>query len=146
DADLVGTWWLTEKLRLEDDDQLSDLSGALGLSTTDADRLVRHFAVQVADVLFGATEAEPSADDAPPVPGPGEPAVSGPPGRTAPAEPEAIARLRDAGFIEYAGVEEADVVRLPASGLRIVVVSTPDAQLRPDHALLPILSDLAADG
>jgi hypothetical protein len=64
----------------------------------------------------------------------------------APAEPELLARLREAEFIDYDVPDgEGDVVRLPASGLRIVVVSGPDASVPLGDALMPVLSDLTSD-
>src|SRR5918997_827883 len=39
DANLLGTWWLTDKLALDDDNQVSDLGNALQLSTDDVERL-----------------------------------------------------------------------------------------------------------
>lgn len=147
DADLVGVWWLAEKLRLEDDGQVGDLASALGLSTDDADRLRRHLAIQVADVLYGA--ADP-VDEAVAVPddagGAGQAAAAL--GQPAPTEPNALARLREAGFVEYelAEGDEGDVIRLPASGLRVVVVSGPDPAVALDEVLVPVLVDLTSDG
>ena len=65
-----------------------------------------------------------------PVPIPASAAGAVGAGQAAPAEPELLARLREAEFIDYDVPEgEGDVVRLPASGLRIVVVSGPDASV-----------------
>ena len=41
---------------------------------------------------------------------------------------------------------EGDVIVLPASGLRIVFVGGPGADLSPDEIVLPILVELAQDG
>jgi hypothetical protein len=148
DADLVGVWWLAEKLRLEDEGQVAELADALALSTDDADRLRRHLAVQVADVLYGAADATPDddADDAPPAGGPGR--FAGALAQAAPAEPNVLARLREAGFVEYelAEGDESDVIRLPPSGLRVVVVSGPGSEVAPGDILHPVLVDLASDG
>ena len=134
DADVLGVWWLTERLTLDDDSELSDLSAALELSTNDADRLRRNLAGQLGDVLFGAVDvpAEVGLVD---------------PTQTAPAEPAPLARLRDAGFVRYQLPDgaEGDVVRLPVSGLRVVVVDGPDATVPVDDILVPVLADLAAD-
>ncbi|HLT70580.1 MAG TPA: copper transporter [Acidimicrobiales bacterium] len=137
DAQVLGVWWLTDRLVLDDDGEVEDLAAALELSTDDADRLRRNLAVQLADVLYGATEA-PEAT-APP-----EDAA----GQTAPAEPPALARLRDAGFVEYELPEgaEGDVVRLPVSNLRVVVVDGPGASVSVGEVLLPVLEELTSDG
>ena len=135
DADVLGIWWLTERLTLDEESELSDLSAALELSTSDADRLSRNLAMQLGDVLFGAV-------DVPTEVGLADPA------QTSPAEPAPLARLRDAGFVRYQlpdGVD-GDVVRLPVSGLRVVVVDGPDATVPVDDVLVPVLADLAADG
>ncbi|MGH9260225.1 MAG: copper transporter, partial [Acidimicrobiales bacterium] len=126
DADVVGAWWLTERLVLDDESEVGDLSAALELSTDDTDRLSRNLAVQLADVLYGAADV------------PDAPAL------TAPAEPALLARLREAGFVEYQLPEgaEGDVVRLPASGLRIVVVDGPEAALPAGAVVVPVLTDM----
>jgi Copper transport outer membrane protein, MctB len=135
-AELVGVWWLTERLALDDESEVGDLAAALQLSTDDSDRLGRNVAVQLADVLYGA--ADVASDGVPPVDPP----------QTAPAEPALLARLRAAGFVEYQLLDGADgdVVRLPASDLRIVVVDGPNASVAPDDILIPVLGDLTADG
>jgi hypothetical protein len=135
DADVLGVWWLTDRLVLDDDSERSDLSSALELGTDDADRLRDSLAGHLGGVLFGA------------VGGSDEPGVAGPT-PTSPAEPALLARLRDAGFVQYQMPDGADgdVVRLPAAGLRIVVVDGPDAAVPVDDVLVPVLVDLTADG
>jgi hypothetical protein len=138
DANLLGTWWLTDKLALDDDNQVSDLGNALQLSTDDVERLRSNLAGQLGDVLFAASDA--GRDD---VQG-----VSGGPAQTAEGEPAVIARLREGGFIDYQmpeGVDE-DVIVLPASGLRVVFVGGPGAELSPEQIVVPILIELASDG
>jgi Copper transport outer membrane protein, MctB len=132
DADVVGVWWLTDRLALDDESEVSDLSSALELSTDDADRLRRNLAVQLADVLFGAVDA----------PDGGAPDLEGP------AEPALLGRLREAGFVEYdlPDGSDGDVVALPAAGLRIVVVDGPGASLPPGDIVLPVLADLSSGG
>jgi len=130
DADVLGVWWLTDRMLLDDESDVADLSDVLELSTDDTDRLRRNLAVQLADVLYGAADA-PTAD-------PGD----------APAEPALLARLREAGFIEYQlpdGVD-GDVVRLPASGTRIVFVDGPDASVPATEVIVPVLVEMTADG
>jgi Copper transport outer membrane protein, MctB len=138
DADVMGTWWLTDRLVLDDDDEVAQLAAALDLSTDDTGRLRNSLSTQLADVLYGAIDLPASSN-----PGGAGGAVGA--GQAAPAEPELLARLREAEFIDYDVPEgEGDVVRLPASGLRIVVVSGPDASVPLGDALMPVLTDLTA--
>lgn len=132
DADVVGVWWLTDRLALDDESEVADLSTALELSTDDVDRLRRSLAVQLADVLFAATDA----------PGGGTPDLG------ASAEPALLARLREAGFVDYDLPDgtDGDVVALPTAGLRIVVVDGPGASLAPGDVVLPVLTDLSSGG
>jgi Copper transport outer membrane protein, MctB len=134
DADVMGTWWLTDRLLLDDDDEVVQLADALDLSTDDTGRLRNSLATQLADVLYGVVDLPAGSVGA------------GQAERTAPAEPELLARLREAEFVDYDVPEgDGDVVRLPASGLRIVVVSGPDASVPLGAALMPLLTDLTSD-
>jgi hypothetical protein len=138
DADVMGTWWLTDRLLLDDDDEVAQLGEALDVGTDDPEQLRRDLAAQLADVLQRAV-------DAPRSPAAGA-AASGLGGQAAPAEPELLARLREAEFVDYDVPDgDGDVVRLPAAGLRIVVVSGPDASVPLDDALVPVLGDLTSD-
>jgi Copper transport outer membrane protein, MctB len=142
DADVMGTWWLTDRLLLDDDDEVAQLAEALDLSTDDAGRLRNNMATQLADVLYGAIDLPAISDAA----GAGAAVGTAQAQPAAPAEPELLARLREAEFIDYDVPDgEGDVVRLPASGLRIVVVSGPDASVPLGDALMPVLSDLTSD-
>jgi Copper transport outer membrane protein, MctB len=142
DAEVMGTWWLTDRLLLDDDDEVAQLAEALDLSTDDAGRLRNNLATQLADVLYGAIDLPATSDAA----GAGAAVGTGQAQPAAPAEPELLARLREAEFIDYDLPDgEGDVVRLPASGLRIVVVSGPDASVPLGDALMPVLSDLTSD-
>ena len=142
DADVMGTWWLTDRLLLDDDDEVAQLAEALDLTTDDAGRLRNNLATQLADVLYGAIDLPAISDAA----GAGAAVGTGEARPAAPAEPELLARLREAEFIDYDVPDgEGDVVRLPASGLRIVVVSGPDASVPLGDALMPVLSDLTSD-
>jgi Copper transport outer membrane protein, MctB len=142
DADVMGTWWLTDRLLLDDDDEVAQLAEALDLSTDDVGRLRNNMATQLADVLYGAIDLPATSDAA----GAGAAVGTGQAQPAAPAEPELLARLREAEFIDYDVPDgEGDVVRLPASGLRIVVVSGPDASVPLGDALMPVLSDLTSD-
>jgi hypothetical protein len=141
DARVLGVWWLTDRLDLGDEGEVSDLSEALELSTDDRSRVARSLASQLADVLYGATE--PAPDTAPDdVDGDGD--VE----RGSSAEPALLTRLRDAGFVVYQvpeGVDD-DVVRLPGSDLRVVVVDDAGAVLPAESVVMPVLRELTADG
>lgn len=160
-AQVAGTWWLTDRFALDDDAQVTDLAGALGLTTTQVERLRRSATVRLADVLLDAAEvgeeaaeADPGEPDAGP-PGPEEP---GPPPEgqepdaapdvangdgPAEAEPELVAGLRAAGFVEYqlAGSDSEGPVRLRSGGMRYVVVTGGS----PDDAAVPFLRALVAE-
>jgi hypothetical protein len=147
DGDVVGVWWLTDRLDLDDESEVSDLAAALELTTDEPDRLERNLVGQLADVLFGAaepvTEAGTSEDGQPAgQPGPGDAADA------ARGEPALLERLREGGFVEYDipdGVD-TDVVELPGAGVRIVVVDGPDASVPVRQVLVPMLRELTADG
>jgi hypothetical protein len=134
-ADYLGTWWLSERLRLDDENEVSDLGEALELTTTDAERLRENLASQLGDVLFAAT-------DAPAAPAAGAPA---PP---EPTEPPIVARLREGGFVEYERPEGVDdrTIALPPGGVRVVVVSGSDAGVPPGQVVVPVLIDLSNGG
>lgn len=133
DADTVGVWWLTERLVLDDDDEVTELATILGESTDDPDALREALAIRLAGVLSGATDT--GAGD----PGPGLVAAQG--------EPELLRPLREAGFVDYQLPEGADgdVVQLPSSGLRVAVVTGHGADLTGDQLFLPMLESLAAE-
>jgi hypothetical protein len=138
DANVVGVWWLTDRLALDDDSEVEDLAEAVETSTDDADRLERRLVVELADAMFGAS-------DLPADTGLGA-AAEGP--AAAPAEPAVVSRLHEAGFVDYEMPEgvDGDVVLLPTSGLRIVVVDGPDAAIPASQVLQPVLSDLTQGG
>src|SRR5690606_29541993 len=133
EADVLGVWWLSDRLTLDDDGEVADLAGALELTTTDNGRLHRSLATQLADVLYGAVDSPPEEQVA---------------GDAAPAEPALLARLREAGFVLYQlpEGEDGDVVRLPSSRLQVVVVDGPEAAVPAGDLLVPVLTELTADG
>jgi hypothetical protein len=135
DADALGVWWLTDRLVLDDDEEVADLAAALELNTDAADRLMDNLVGGLADVLFGAV-------DVPADPATAEDATG------AAAEPPLLERLREAGFVTYQipdGVD-GDVIALPTSGLRVVVLDGPDGAMPATDVLVPMLSDLTAEG
>jgi hypothetical protein len=156
DADLMGTWWLTDRLVLDDEAEVTDLAAALDVAADgedDTERLRDDVAAELAEVLAAAADVA-NAPDAAELSaqssgeggsGGAEPVRTRSVGQAAPAEPEVLARLREAGFVEYDVPDgDGDVVRLPSAGLRVVGVSGPRASVRPGDALVPMLSDLAA--
>lgn len=142
DAEVMGTWWLTDRLVLDDDDEVTQLADVLDVSTDDAGRLRNSLAAQLADVLYGAIDLPAGSN-----PGSASGAVGTGQGQeAAPAEPELLARLREAKFVDYDVPDgDGDVVRLPTSGLRIVIVSGPDASVPLGDALMPMLTDLTSN-
>jgi hypothetical protein len=130
-------WWLTDRLALDDDSEVEDLAQALETDTDDADRLERRLVVELAEAMFGATDGSAA-----------EPPAASAEFPAALAEPALLARLHEAGFIDYEMPEgvDGDVVLLPPSGLRIVVVDGPDAAIPASQVLQPVLSDLTEDG
>ena len=85
----------------------------------------------LSDALFGATDIRTAPGLPPP-----------------PAEPPVATRLRASGFLEYQmpdGSKE-DVIKLPASGMRVVVVDGPGAAVPPGNVIEPMLNELSADG
>jgi hypothetical protein len=144
DGDLLGVWWLTDRLVLDDDDEIADLATSLELATDDVDLLRRTLAGRMSDALLAATDA-PGAGQLAESFGDGTGGTGGS-GRSE-GEPTLLARLHDGGFVDYELPEDSedDVVQLPSSGLRVVLVNGQDAALPDTDVLLPMLTDLAAD-
>jgi hypothetical protein len=138
DASVVGVWWLTDRLALDDDSEVADLSGALETSVDDKDRLEQKLVTELGDAMFGAadTPSDPPAG------------VSTDAGAAAPAEPAVLSRLHEKGFIDYQMPEgvDGDVVMLPSSGLRIVIVDGPGAAIPASQLLQPVLANLTEEG
>lgn len=137
-ADVLGVWWLTNRFALDDDGDADDLAAVLDLATSDVTRLQRDLVVRLAGVLDGATDGSVSDAAAPQGPLANEPA---------PDEPDLIERLRGSGFVEYEMPEDSDtdVVALPATGVRVVLVTSPDAET-PHRLMLDVLNELASEG
>lgn len=150
-ADVVGGWRLTARWRLDDPEELQDLSAVLDVDTDDSERLRRNGAIQLADVLMAGVEpdAAPTTDPATDpatspelVPLDEEPVAPAPP-----AEPDLAAALEGAGFIDYLSGPSAgsDRVLLPSEGLRIVALSGDDPGSGPQLISLALLDELTAD-
>jgi hypothetical protein len=137
DADTLGVWWLSDRLVLDDDEEVADLAAALEFDTDVTERLMDNLVGGLADVLFGATDvvAEQAAGGA---------AVE----TEEPAEPPLLARLREAGFVTYQIPEgqDGEIIALPSSGLRVVVLDGPDGAVPATDVLVPMLADLTDDG
>lgn len=168
DADVLGAWELTERFALDDDDETADLADALGLTIDEPDRLRSNVVIQLADVLYGPTDAAESVDPGTtdlrtPVgagddeatdtssegegTGPGADDEGSTDETTEPTEPGLLVNLVDAGFINYGMPEDAasDTVLLPPEDLRVFVVGStePDPV---DDLLFDVLQSLASEG
>ena len=145
-ADVAGTWWLTDRWLLDDPKEVSDLSGLLDLSTDDADRLRRNSAIRIAELL--ETASQPVEVPAPSPEAAGDPATLVQPAPLAPSEPELVAALEGAGFLEYMALPGSgdERVLLPGAAARYVVVS--DAQPGTGPALFAsaLVDEVVADG
>lgn len=154
-ASVAGTWWLTDRWLLDDAEEVIELSDVLELSTDDADRLRRNSAIRLAAALDDASEppAEPEVPEPPVDPAaPVDPAlttttvpVEEPP--APPTEPELVAALEDAGFIDYRALPGSgdERVLLAADGVRYVVVSDALPDTGPALFATALLDELAAD-
>jgi hypothetical protein len=155
-ASVAGTWWLTDRWLLDDAEEVSELGDVLDLSTDDADRLRRNSAIRVAAALDEASQPapEPEVPELPVDPtAPVDPAltttttipVDAPP--DPPSEPEIVAALEDAGFIDYHALPGSgdERVLLPAHGVRYVVVSDAMPDAGPTLFATALLDELAAD-
>jgi hypothetical protein len=129
-ADVRGVWRLTERFVLDDEDEVSDLATALGLSSDDVERLRDSLSRQLSDVLFTATDAPGTTPS------------------TALAEPDLLTRLHEGGFVDYELPEGSDdsAVLLPADDLRVLIVTGKGATPPDDLVLQPMLTRLVADG
>ena len=140
-GDLLGVWWLTDRLVLDDDDEVADLATALDLASNDVDLLRSTLAGRVSDAVLAATDA-PGADQL-------SESFDGGADGSGPSEgePVLLTRLHDGGFVDYELPEDSEdeVVMLPSSGLRVVVVNGQGASVPETDVLLPLLADLAAD-
>lgn len=168
-AEVVGTWELTSRWDLDDEEEVRDLGDLLGLATDDAERLRRSAAIQVADELMSAVEPDPApggdtqgtpapdegapagAEDevAPPQDG-GDPDASGdeqlPTEPASPVEPAILADLEEAGFVDYGALPAGqDRVRLPAEGLRVLAISSTEPSAGSQLMALSLLAELTAD-
>ena len=133
DADVLGVWWLTDRMLLDDESEVADLADALELSTDDVDRLRRNLAVQLADVLYGAVRR------------PGEPGrPMRRPGRAAAAGPAARGRVR-----RVPAARRGRRRRGAPAGVGDCGSSSstgPTRRCRPTEVIVPVLVEMTADG
>jgi hypothetical protein len=110
-SEVAGTWWLTDRWELDDAEEVDDLAGVLALGSGDPNRLRRNTAIRLAGLIAEASLPAPAPDAGLPVP--------------ARSEPELIASLVQAGFIDYESMPGAADPRvlLPGTDLRVVVIS-----------------------
>lgn len=167
DAAVSGTWWLTDRWSLDDEEEVTDLGRLLDLDTDDVDRLRRNAAIRVAELLAGASEpapeepevTEPTGPDAAPV-DPAAPAAPVDPtttttvaddpadGAAEPREPALIAAMEETGFLEYQALSGADdaSVLLPGAGARYLVISGTPSPDGPQVFAAALLDEIAAEG
>ena len=147
-AQVAGTWWLTDRWALDDPEEVSELATLLEVSTQDADRLRRNGAIRMAEVLDDAAQPAP----APPAPDPAAdpdaiPDLAASP-TPPPGEPALVARLEEAGFIDYEPLPGAadGRVLLPGAEARYVVVSATQPEAGPQLFATALLDEVVADG
>ncbi|MEO7428321.1 MAG: copper transporter [Acidimicrobiales bacterium] len=146
-AQVAGTWWLTDGWLLEDAKQASTLAGVLGVNSTDPDRLRRNGAIQMAELLNQASKPPvPQLD-----PATGAPVIPSADPRVVPSpasEPELLAKLRDAGFIDYQALVGSGDERalLPGASARYVVVSGASPGAGPQRFAASLLDAVVANG
>lgn len=137
-AQVAGTWWLTDAWLLDDPSKVSALAEVLGISSADAGRLRRNAAIQLSALLIEASKApEPPVD-----------AAAGPPPAPTSSEPDLVARLKDAGFLQYrapAGAPDSRVL-LPAASTRYLAVSGALPSSGAQLISAALLDALVADG
>lgn len=144
-AQVSGTWWLTDRWALDDADEVSELAEVLEVSTQDADRLRRNGAIRLAEILEEASQPVPAVAPDPaadPSVAPAAPAVP------APGEPPLVARLKEAGFIEYetlSGAGDSQVL-LPGAATRYLVVSGTQPDAGPQLFATALLDEVVAGG
>lgn len=138
-AQVAGTWTFTDRWLLDDPEEVSDLAAILELTTSDASRLRRNAAIRVAEVLDVASQdllTEAPADP------------TGLPTLAQPSEPQLVARLQKAGFLDYRPLPGSgdERVLLPAGGARFVAVSGALPEAGPTLFATALLDEMVAGG
>ena len=143
-ATVAGTWWLTDRWLLDDPGEVSELGAVLGLRSEDPDRLRRNGAIRIAELLDAASQPVPAIPAGPPADPTAEPSSEVP----VPTEPELIAALEDAGFIDYTALPGSgdERVLLPGAEARYVVVSGAKPATGPALFVSALIDEVVADG
>lgn len=156
-AEVAGTWTFTDRWTLDDDNEVTDLAEALTITSDDAERLYLAGTARIAQVLLDASappaerEVEGGLDETgTEVPEDAEAAdvaAAETDEVDPPSEPELLASLVGAGFIDYqpqpgSGDER---VLIPAAGVRYVVLSTSPEPLASERALSTVVAEMADD-
>jgi hypothetical protein len=151
-AEVAGTWWLTERWELDDEDEVQALSDALAITSEDPERLFSAGTARLGQVLADAAvpveEAEELAEEAAADPADATAPAAGEPDAPAePAEPELLAALEAAGFVDYQALPGSgdERVLLPAAGARYVVVSSTDPGAGSQRAASSVVTEMAED-
>lgn len=144
-AQVAGTWWLTDRWALDDPDEVSELAALLEVSTQDADRLRRNGAIRLAEVLHDGAQPAPAE----PAPDPNAiPEIPAAPITPEPVEPPLVARLEEAGFLDYEALPGAGDSRvlLPGAAARYVVMSGTQPDAGSQLFASALLDEVVADG
>ncbi len=130
-----GTLWFTARLGLTDDEERRDVARALGRSEGLTGPALRTIAVgEVADALVSGGS---SADDS---------SGTGADGGAGVAPEDAVAQLRDAGFVDFDPPEgEGQTAQLVAPGTRVLFVSGAGAVLGDAQWARPLVEALVGD-
>jgi hypothetical protein len=170
-AEVAGTWWLTERWALDDDEEVQALADALAITSEDPERLFLAGTARLAQELADAAlppepvaddaevlvdpaageEGTDTADDAAADPAAGDPAAGGDDEELVevvpPSEPELLAELAAAGFVEYQALPGSgdERVLLPAAGTRYVVVSGQVGRGGPQQAASTVVATVAEE-
>ncbi len=120
-ATMVGTLWMTAKLRLDNENDTRAMATALNVGLDRPEVLRRQALAKVADALGGSSDGTPNP---------------------------ALAALLAAGFVTYeAPPAQATATIAPSAalppGLRVVVVSGAGADVGDDEVAMPLTQDLS---
>jgi hypothetical protein len=147
-ARFAGVLWATDRLRLENADDVDDLSKVLSLPSDDAERLRRSVTFRVAALLLDAASGEavlpPDATTTTSSSTESTTTTS----TEAAAEPPLLQALRGDGFLDYdpPPTSPLDGAILPDAGARFLVVGGPGAEVDDAQFLLPLLQALTSRG
>jgi hypothetical protein len=129
-ASFGGVLWLTDRLVLDDDNEVRDLGTVLGLSSVSPDRLRTELVIRLSELLSASGTPLAAAGEQG-VPDPANPVPV----------PPLLQGLIDGQFLELDAPESppAGFALLPPAGARYVVASGPGAVVPDEQVLLPLL-------